>query len=176
MKYCLCQNGSYICFAMTELTNEEVMFTLNEALYQSTLQDAFGWYRHCGYMDCTLPACSHTFLFIENMCWILPLSSYLSPTTMGKRAEQERREAAAAKKRGTSVTANSTSNSTTKSGHSSGANVATASSVKGQKSMRTSGISAQAKPTTHSTRSSPHAYEVTSSGSRVPFLDLTRLI
>jgi hypothetical protein len=33
--------------------------------------------------------------------------------------------------------------------------------------MRTSGISAQAKPTTHSTRSSPHAYEVISSGSHV---------
>jgi transposase len=27
MKYRLCQNGSYIHFAMTELTNEEVMFT-----------------------------------------------------------------------------------------------------------------------------------------------------
>jgi transposase len=50
MKYCLRRNGSYIRFAMTELTNEEVMFTLNEALYQSTPQDAFGWYRHCGYV------------------------------------------------------------------------------------------------------------------------------
>jgi hypothetical protein len=83
---------------------------------------------------------------------------------MGKRAEKERREAAAAKKRGTSVTANSTSTSTTQSGRSSGANAATASSVKGQKSTRTS---AQAKPTTRSTRSSPHASQVTSSGSRV---------
>jgi hypothetical protein len=86
---------------------------------------------------------------------------------MGKRAEKERHEAAAAKKRGTSVTANSTSTSTTKSGHLSGANAATASSIKCQKSMRTSGISAQAKPTTRSTRSSPHAYDVTSSGSCV---------
>jgi transposase len=50
MKYHLHRNSSYIRFAMTELTNEEVMFTLNEALYQSMLQDAFGWYRHCGYM------------------------------------------------------------------------------------------------------------------------------
>jgi hypothetical protein len=33
--------------------------------------------------------------------------------------------------------------------------------------MRTSGILAQAKPTTRSTRFSPHAYEVTSSGSHV---------
>jgi hypothetical protein len=65
------------------------------------------------------------------------------------------------------MTANSTSTSTTKSGHSSGANAATASSIKGQKSMRTSGISAQAKPTTCSTRSSPHAYKITSSGSHV---------
>jgi transposase len=38
MKYCLCQNGSYICFTKTELTNEEVMFTLNKALYQSMPQ------------------------------------------------------------------------------------------------------------------------------------------
>jgi transposase len=48
MKYHLRWNGSYIHFAMTELTNEEVMFTLNKALYQSTPQDVFGWYRHCG--------------------------------------------------------------------------------------------------------------------------------
>jgi hypothetical protein len=86
---------------------------------------------------------------------------------MVKRAKKERHEAAAAKKQGTPVTANSTSTSTTKSGHSSGTNVATASSIKGQKSTRTFGISAQAKPTTCSTRSSPHAYEVTSSGSHV---------
>jgi hypothetical protein len=50
MKYHLPRNSSYIHFAMTELTNEEVMLTLNEALYQSTPQDAFGWYRHCGYV------------------------------------------------------------------------------------------------------------------------------
>ena len=91
---------------------------------------------------------------------------------MGKRAEKERREAAAAKKRGTSVTANSTSTSTTQSGRSSGANAATASSVKGQKSTRTS---AQAKPTTRSTRSSPHASQVTSSGSRVQVVAVSGL-
>jgi transposase len=33
MKYHLCWNSSYIHFAVTELTNEEVMFTLNETLY-----------------------------------------------------------------------------------------------------------------------------------------------
>jgi transposase len=44
MKYHLRRNGSYIRFAMTQLTNEEVAFTLNEALYQTMLQDTFGWY------------------------------------------------------------------------------------------------------------------------------------
>jgi transposase len=50
MKYHLRRNGSYIRFAMTQLTNEEIAFTLNEALYQTTPQDTFGWYRHCGYV------------------------------------------------------------------------------------------------------------------------------
>jgi hypothetical protein len=72
------------------------------------------------------------------------------------------------------VTATSTSTSTTKSGRSSGANAASASSIKGQKSTRTSGISAQAKPTTHSTKSSPHAYEVTSLGSHVQVVAVSR--
>ena len=48
MKYCLQQNGSYICFAMNELSTEEIHATLIEAVCDITLQDAWGWYHHCG--------------------------------------------------------------------------------------------------------------------------------
>lgn len=50
MKYRLRRNGSYIRFAMTELSDFEIYSTLNEAVCDITRQDLFGWYRHCGYV------------------------------------------------------------------------------------------------------------------------------
>jgi transposase len=50
MKYRLRRNGEYIRMAMTELSDTEVYCTLLEALYQGTEADAFGWFRHCGYV------------------------------------------------------------------------------------------------------------------------------
>ena len=50
MKYHLRCNGSYIRFAMNELSVEEIHATLTEAVCNITLQDAWGWYHHCGYV------------------------------------------------------------------------------------------------------------------------------
>ena len=50
MKYYLCQNSTYVHFAMNKLSNVEIYCILCEALYQATLQEIFGWYRHCGYV------------------------------------------------------------------------------------------------------------------------------
>ena len=50
MKYCLRRNGDYVRFAMTELGENDIHTTLLEALYSVSLQDVFGWYRHCGYV------------------------------------------------------------------------------------------------------------------------------
>jgi transposase len=50
MKYRLRRNGSYVRFAMTELSREEVHNILLESLFATTLDDVFGWYRHCGYV------------------------------------------------------------------------------------------------------------------------------
>lgn len=50
MKYYLRRNGAYIRLAMTTLSDTEIICTLLEALYQTTAGDAFGWYRHCGYV------------------------------------------------------------------------------------------------------------------------------
>jgi transposase len=50
MKYHLHRNGSYVRFVMVELPNTEIFCTLLEALYKITLEDVFGWYRHCGYV------------------------------------------------------------------------------------------------------------------------------
>ena len=50
MKYHLYHNGDYICFTMTELGENDIHTTLLEALYSVSLQDVFGWYRHCGYV------------------------------------------------------------------------------------------------------------------------------
>lgn len=50
MKYRLRRNGDYIRFAMTELGENDIHITLLEAVYSVSLQDVFGWYRHCGYV------------------------------------------------------------------------------------------------------------------------------
>ena len=50
MKYHLRRNGIYIRFAMTELSEVEIHTTLTEAVCDITLQDTFGWFRHCGYV------------------------------------------------------------------------------------------------------------------------------
>lgn len=50
MKYYLRWNGAYIHLAMTALSDMEIICTLLKALYQTMAADAFGWYRHCGYM------------------------------------------------------------------------------------------------------------------------------
>ena len=50
IKYCLRHNGIYIRFAMNELSEVEIHSTLTEAVCNITLQDTFGWFRHCGYV------------------------------------------------------------------------------------------------------------------------------
>lgn len=50
MKYHLRRNGDYVRLAMTEMPDVQVYCTLLEALYQSTADDVFGWFRHCGYV------------------------------------------------------------------------------------------------------------------------------
>jgi hypothetical protein len=50
MKYHLRRNGEMVCLAMTELSFVEIVCTLLEALYESSAEDVFGWFRHCGYV------------------------------------------------------------------------------------------------------------------------------
>ena len=50
MKYHLPRDGAYIHFAMTQLPDTAIFCTLHKALYQITSEDAFGWFRHCGYI------------------------------------------------------------------------------------------------------------------------------
>jgi hypothetical protein len=50
MKYYLRRNGDYIRMAMTELSVMDVCCILLESLYRITAAEAFGWYRHCGYV------------------------------------------------------------------------------------------------------------------------------
>jgi hypothetical protein len=50
MKYRLRRNGDYVRFAMTELSEDEIHLALLEAIFETTLEDVFGWYRHCGYV------------------------------------------------------------------------------------------------------------------------------
>ena len=50
MKYHLHRNGAYIRFAMNKLSVEEIHAVLTEAVCDITLQDAWGWYHHCGYV------------------------------------------------------------------------------------------------------------------------------
>jgi hypothetical protein len=50
MKYRLHRNGDYVCFTMTELLEDDVHTALLEAIFATTLDDVFGWYRHCGYV------------------------------------------------------------------------------------------------------------------------------
>ena len=50
MKYHLRRNGQYIRFAMTDLTDNDIHLALLEAINSISLQDVFGWYRHCNYI------------------------------------------------------------------------------------------------------------------------------
>ncbi|KIL55358.1 hypothetical protein M378DRAFT_188676 [Amanita muscaria Koide BX008] len=50
LKYHLQCDGEYICMAMTNLSVEEVHCILLKAVYHISSTDAFGWYRHCGYV------------------------------------------------------------------------------------------------------------------------------
>jgi transposase len=50
MKYNLRRNGEYARFAITQLSDEEIAFTLRMALYEVSLTGTFGWFRHCGYV------------------------------------------------------------------------------------------------------------------------------
>ena len=50
MKYCLQQNGSYVCFTMNKLSTKEIHVTLTEVVCDITLQDTWRWYHHCGYV------------------------------------------------------------------------------------------------------------------------------
>lgn len=50
MKYHLRRNGEYVRFAMTDLSEDDIHSSLLEAIYIISLQDIFGWYRHCGYV------------------------------------------------------------------------------------------------------------------------------
>ena len=50
MKYRLYHNGDYVHFAMTELSEDEIHKALLEAIFETTLEDVFGWFRHCGYV------------------------------------------------------------------------------------------------------------------------------
>jgi hypothetical protein len=50
MKYRLRRNGDYVRMVMTEMSDEEIYITLLKALYLITSEDAYGWYKHCGYV------------------------------------------------------------------------------------------------------------------------------
>jgi hypothetical protein len=50
MKYHLRANGVYARMAMTECDDTEIFCCLLDALYMITPKDAFGWFRHCGYV------------------------------------------------------------------------------------------------------------------------------
>jgi hypothetical protein len=50
MKYHLHRNGEYARLAMTELSDEDIFFTLSMALYEISATGVFGWFRHCGYV------------------------------------------------------------------------------------------------------------------------------
>ena len=50
MKYHLRRKGDYARLAMTQLLPMDVICILLEALYESTPDDIFGWFRHGGYV------------------------------------------------------------------------------------------------------------------------------
>ncbi|KAK2459804.1 hypothetical protein APHAL10511_008236 [Amanita phalloides] len=50
LKYHLRHDGEYICMAMTNMPIEGIYTVLFKAIYHISLADAFGWFRHCGYM------------------------------------------------------------------------------------------------------------------------------
>ena len=52
MKYHLHRNSEDTRLAMTQLSDEEIAYTLRMALYEVTMEieKVFGWFRHCGYV------------------------------------------------------------------------------------------------------------------------------
>ena len=50
MKYRLRRNGDYVRMAMTEMNMDEIYVCLMKALFATSRQDCFGWFRHCGYV------------------------------------------------------------------------------------------------------------------------------
>jgi len=50
MKYHLRRNGDWVRMTMTQMSDEELILALLDALYIITPQDCEGWYRHCGYI------------------------------------------------------------------------------------------------------------------------------
>ena len=50
MKDRLRRNGAYLRMAMTDLGVDEVHSCLMQALYETSQEDYYGWYHHCGYI------------------------------------------------------------------------------------------------------------------------------
>jgi hypothetical protein len=50
LKYHLRRDGEYIRMAMMNLSQKEVYYTLLNSVYRISSADAFGWFRHCGYV------------------------------------------------------------------------------------------------------------------------------
>ena len=50
MKYHLRHDGAYFQFAMNRLLEREIYYVLVKAACNITLQDVWGWYKHCGYI------------------------------------------------------------------------------------------------------------------------------
>ena len=50
MKYRLRRDGAYIRFAMNRLSEQEIYCILIKEACNVTLQDVWGWYKHCGYV------------------------------------------------------------------------------------------------------------------------------
>lgn len=50
LKYHLRHEGEYIHMAMTDMPVKEIHSVLLKAVYHISSADAFGWFRHCGYV------------------------------------------------------------------------------------------------------------------------------
>jgi transposase len=50
MKYNLRRNGNYVRLAMTEMSDENILICLFQALYSITPDHSRSWYHYCGYI------------------------------------------------------------------------------------------------------------------------------
>jgi len=50
MKYHLRRNGEYVRMAMTELSDQDIYYTLSQTLFECTAESVYGWFHHCGYV------------------------------------------------------------------------------------------------------------------------------